>query len=77
MSTSYTVSMDVTVHDEQALWDAAAVAYVEDAGSHVLLSEIEDLLGTREEPDIPACLQMLLDPGESPAGCTVEESRCE
>jgi hypothetical protein len=30
-----------------------------------------------EGVNVEACLQMILDPGVSPDGCEIEESRCE
>lgn len=71
---TYSVKIELSVHDPQALWHAAvAQAMKECAGSDLILA----LLGTREDPNIGACLIMILDPGEGPAGAEILHSEVE
>lgn len=72
--TSHTVSLYVTVHDEQLLWDAARARYVDDAEDD---GAAEIMLGTRDEPDVSGCLRMLADPGVSWPGTQIEDSSCD
>lgn len=79
--TPCTVTIDVTVYDEQALWDTALEAYIK-AGTatsdpEVIRKDFEDLCGTRDEPKITDCLCMVFDPGESPPGVQINESAAE
>lgn len=72
MST-YSVTIDVDVHDKRALYrEARAKAKFDGLGSN-----LADLLGTAKKPDIGACLIMILDPGSSPDGTSIVESRVE
>ena len=68
----------VRVWDAGQLYDAACKRAIEEKGNSTIISDacaIEDL-GTRDAPDIAACLIMLLDPGSLP-GCNIEESAAE
>lgn len=65
------VTIEVTVHDEVQLW-RAALAHM--TGSGIDMDDAQSALGTEDAIDVGACLRMLLDPGESPPGCTIEES---
>lgn len=67
----FAVTILVEVSEDDSVWDAALYA------SQLERNEFEDLCGTLEEPDVGACLRMLLDPGESQdfeiLDCTSEE----
>lgn len=73
--TNAVVTLECSVHDEQALYDAARKRYREDGGRDA----VRDMLGTRRSPDVCGCLQMLLDPGSSPApeAFDIEQSSAE
>lgn len=75
MITEARVILDCRVHDPQALYDAARQRYRADGGKGAVLG----MLGSRRSPDICGCLQMLLDPGSSPApeAFDIEESSAE
>lgn len=75
-SQSYRVILDVTVFSGEALCDAA-VKYAMDDGAGMSEADALALLKPEGEVDVPACLQMLLDPGVSPAGTSIEQSYCE
>lgn len=62
---SVSVIIDCIVHDEQALWRAAYGRYEEYNGT-ADQSDVEDMLGTEAEPNLGACLQVLLRPGAWP-----------
>lgn len=69
---TYTVLVEIEVNNPAALYDAAvAAARAEEYPDPV------DLLGTRERPDIGACLQYVLDPGTSPAGTEILNSHVQ
>ncbi len=71
----YTIAIEVEVYDPQDLWSAARVH----ALTHDGLGEQEfiDECGSKDDPDLGRCLQMILDPGASPDGCSIIESRVE
>lgn len=74
--TTYAVTIEVTVHDEQALYEAALEHARRDGMDEQTIEEF----GLKDEDgNIQPrwCLQMLLDPGVSPAGCTIEQSQVE
>lgn len=48
----------VDIPDEQALWDAAR----DDLMFSLNQEDMENWIGTREEPDVLACLYQLFDP---------------
>ena len=64
--TAYTVSLDVVVRDENALY-AEASAECEALGIDPGCLKDDDGIITSE------CLKMVIDPGESPAGCKIIE----
>lgn len=76
MSTSYTFCVEVTVNDETALHSAAFNRVVEEM-SHLSYADVIAMIGSHDEPNVEVCLTMLFDPGVSPPGCKIEESRCE
>jgi hypothetical protein len=67
------VTIDVTVHDKEALFEAALARAQEDGMSPEDCEQfgLKDEDGNIQEGP---CLQMLLDPGESPPGCEIEYS---
>ena len=68
-STSYLVSLTLTVEDARALWAAAA-----DRGLAAPGATLADGLGTigpREDPSIADCIAMLTAPAALP-GCALE-----
>ena len=65
--TYYAVTIDVAVYDEQQLFDAALASLMEEGHP----GDVEDFLGTKDEPDIGGCLIQLLDPGMSPPGTSI------
>jgi hypothetical protein len=71
---SYTVSILVDVLDKRVLLQSA-LSRAKDDGltSH----EARSLLKPGGQIDVGACLVMLFDPGNSPQGCEIMESRCE
>lgn len=69
MST-HTVTIYVQITDPTALWDAAAAALVNDGG----FEDLQNFLGSREEPDISGCLRQLADPGQSWPGTSILDS---
>lgn len=74
MRAYYTITIEVTVTDPAELYDAAAQRYAEENPTD---PDCGDLLGTRAEPDINACLVMLADPGASWPGTEIEQSTAE
>jgi hypothetical protein len=80
MATPYTITIDVDVHDERELFEAAAERYREenaDRASADIEAEIEDFLGTATEPKVSACLVQLADPGMSWPGTSILNSSAE
>ena len=75
MAEIITVSLVVEVNDPAALWDKAA-RYMADTGwsSVCAPSDRDGVIGTRDRPDLGACLQMLLDRSENLDGAEIEES---
>lgn len=74
MRHAYSITIQVTVTDTAELYDAAVARYaVENPSS----PDCGDLLGSREEPNVEACLTMLADPGLSWPGTEIEESSAE
>lgn len=67
------VTIAVTVHDERALYEAALARALEEGMSPEDCEQfgLKDEDGNIQEGP---CLQMLLDPGESPPGCEIEYS---
>jgi hypothetical protein len=69
--THATFSIDLDVYDPQLLWDTATQRALDDG-----YPPDDDVLGTRNEPDVRGCLTMLLDPGSLP-GCSINDSDVE
>jgi len=65
MSTWYTFTQDLEVTDTGALYAAARARLIED---HEDPGDLAEQLGTPEDPNIPACIEAVMDPGESPPG---------
>jgi hypothetical protein len=65
--------MDLDVHDEQELFEAARKHAREREGMGY--EEAEELLRPSGEIDRSACLIMLIDPGTLP-GCSINETYC-
>ncbi|MFP3609229.1 hypothetical protein SB778_03830 [Paraburkholderia sp. SIMBA_050] len=74
MSKRYEISIDVTVHDEKALFDHAMSIAMQGGNSE---EEALSMLKPEGEIDASACITMVLDPGESPPGLTIEQSSVE
>lgn len=72
--TAHTVTLAVNVHDPAALWAAAMAHAMKESMTQ---DDAAELLGTQRRPDVPACLQMLLDPGTGPAGTSIEACDCD
>lgn len=60
MSVAVEVTISVEVDAEDRLWDLATRQYAIESGD----SDVPDFLGTRDKPDVGACLIMLLDRSE-------------
>lgn len=71
------VTLHVSIDDAQALWDRALQQMRDDG---ILQGDDEpgedeiEMIGTRDEPDLAGCLRMVLDPGTSPDGITINDS---
>lgn len=70
----YRVELLVDVHDKQALYKAAVKYAVEH--ENMSQEEAEEHLND-DGIDVGACLQMVLDPGSGPDGCSILESSSE
>lgn len=62
----FQVSIDLMVHDPAQLWASAAARGSSFVGMGV--DDIEDVIGPREDPDLFACLSMLMTPATI-SGC--------
>lgn len=70
----YELSLFVRVHDEAALWTVAFARGVAD-GAFASRDSADCYIGTKTEPDVEGCIQMILDPGHiDDAGFNIEES---
>ena len=70
MEACYTVRIEVKVHNTADLFLAAEKIALQHGGV--------DLLGTEGDPDVAACLQMILDPGSVPyAGFDIDHCAVE
>ncbi|CAK0596968.1 Uncharacterised protein [Burkholderia pseudomallei] len=73
LSSRYTVTLTVYVHDTEVLYNAAFAKYrVNDP--KMALEELQDEDG---EVNVEACLQYLYDPGESAPGTEIDQVECE
>lgn len=73
---SASVTLYVDVFDSQEMWRSAFAAFEASSGT-ADQSDFEEMCGTEEQPDICACLQLIFDPGESPAGTQIEDCCAE
>jgi hypothetical protein len=64
----WTFSLCVEVSEPREVHEAAMRRAVADGMSR---RDAYSLLGTKRQPDMAACLQMLFDPGVSPDGCKI------
>lgn len=74
------VTVQVEVFDQQAMWDHAYKIYDEsmpNVSSDQTYLEFVEMCGPRDEPKIGDCLQMIFDPGESPPGVQINDSSTE
>lgn len=73
------VTLHVSIDDPQTLWDRAVQQLRTDGvlTSDELGDDEIEMIGTREEPDLSGCLRMILDPGTSPDGMTINDSSVE
>lgn len=62
----FQITFDLMVHSPAQLWASAAARGCGFTGMD--MDEIEEVIGPREDPDIPACLSMLMAPLAVP-GC--------
>lgn len=67
----FQIVLDVIVSDTTALWSAAAGQAL--GCVRMTIGDVIDTLGPREDPDVAACLAMMVDPARF-AGCTVAAS---
>jgi hypothetical protein len=75
----YRFEMDLDVHDEKDLHLAAVMYYQQQNAARdpqEVMAEAIEMLGPKDEPDVEACLVMLLDPGQL-AGCSIHNSSAE
>lgn len=78
MSDTYDLTLSIRVSDRPALLASAIKHAVEvdklsEEEARAMLADDDE----EEGVNVEACLQMLFDPGVSPDGCEIEESRCE
>lgn len=76
MPANWTVEIDVKVSDQRALWRKAR-DYLADIYGATEEAAANSLIGTEDDPDVGACLQMLLDRSEFLDGAEIQESRSE
>lgn len=69
-SLAFTVTLTLTVENPRDLWSAAADRAM--AAPGMVLSDVLDTIGPREDPAISECLSMLTAPKAIP-GCTLED----
>ncbi|MDY7815411.1 hypothetical protein U0F71_06740 [Burkholderia pseudomallei] len=72
LSSRYTVTLTVYVHDTEVLYNAAFAKY--GVNDPLALEELQDEDG---EVNVEACLQYLYDPGESVPGTEIDQVECE
>lgn len=70
----FQIVLDVIVSDKNALWSAAAGQAL--GCVRMTIDDVIDTLGPREDPDVAACLAMMVDPARF-AGCRIEASEVE
>lgn len=62
----FQICVDILVHNPNRLWSAAVSRCR--SSTNLEIEEIEDVLGPSEDPDLPACISMLMKPVSAP-GC--------
>jgi len=70
----FTLTIEVSVFDPQALWDDAARHALEDG---IPEESVPSFIGTRDAPNIAACLVMVGDPGDPFMGTDILDSSAE
>lgn len=63
------VTLAFSIHDREALWEAAAKKGL--AAPGMRLADVIDVIGPREDPALAECVAMLAPPA-SMAGCTLD-----
>jgi hypothetical protein len=63
------VTFAFSIHDREALWDAAAKKGLSAPGMRLV--DVIDVIGPREDPSLAECIAMLVPPA-SMAGCTLD-----
>lgn len=79
MAEFHDLTISVRVYDRAALL-AAAMKHAQEVDGLSEADAAELLKDTDEDGDgvnVSACLQMIFDPGVSPDGCDIQESRAE
>lgn len=71
--TAHRITIDVEVHDPEALYVAAQEAAIRE---RMRPEEADAILRPDGEIDVDACLQMLADPGVSWPGTEIQQSTC-
>lgn len=66
----YRVNLTLAVVDPQALWAAAAAKLL--SAPDMILSDVIDVIGPREDPSITDCIAMLAKPATL-AGCLLDD----
>jgi hypothetical protein len=78
MSIDATFKIDLRIFDKAALYSAARERYIRECGNRPpKRKDISEMLGTKRDPDIAACLVMLFDPGSGPDGISIDHSYAE
>ena len=78
-----TISIDVDVYSERDCYVAARRKCFEDLGGNsynareVMATVLDQLRDGDGDIHIPSCVQWLIDPGPSPLGCEILESRAD
>ena len=70
------VILHVEIWNERDMWNHARTVFEQENGIADQAC-FEHICGTEDRPDIPACLQMIFDPGKSPPGVQIEDCSAE
>ncbi|MBF3951880.1 hypothetical protein ISG27_12620 [Burkholderia pseudomallei] len=73
LSSRYTVTLTVYVHDTEVLYNAAFAKY-RDVDRQMAIEDLQDEEG---DVNVEACLQYLYDPGEPAPGTELHQVECE
>ena len=65
------VQIEVEVTDRAALWEEA---FAKALSLGLSEDQATEWMGTKDQPDLDACLRQILDPGQSPPGCVILDS---